>query len=127
MRIINHILQMNHINRIKRDKEKALACANAFLQLVLIAIALFLFTSQIYIATLLYKYEKSWWWGGLSFLLPFGLNVYIYQIIILENRVGILFEGLNLSERKLWRKIYVLVCMLRISCIASMNILISTV
>lgn len=78
------------------------------LPLVLIAIALFLFTSQIYIATLLYKYEKSWWWGGLSFLLPFGLNVYIYQIIILENRVGIFFEGLNLSERKLWRKIYVL-------------------
>ncbi|PEC62842.1 hypothetical protein CN575_16490 [Bacillus wiedmannii] len=97
------------------------------LPLVLIAIALFLFTSQIYIATLLYKYEKSWWWGGLSFLLPFGLNVYIYQIIILENRVGILFEGLNLSERKLWRKIYVLVCMLRISCITNMNILISTV
>ena len=79
------------------------------LTIVLIAIGLFLFISQVYIAILLYKYEKSWWWGGLSFLLPFGLNVYIYQIIILEKRVGIFFERLNSSERKLWRKIYVLV------------------
>ncbi len=55
-------------------------------------------------AFLRYRYEKSYYWGGLSFLLPFGLNVYIYKMIILENRVRIFFEGLNASERKLWGK-----------------------
>ncbi|OTY15287.1 hypothetical protein BK732_19355 [Bacillus thuringiensis serovar navarrensis] len=81
------------------------------LMIVLIAIGVFLFISQIYIATLLHKYESSWWWGGLSFLLPLGLNVYVYQIIILEKRSGDCFEKLNPKERKLWRKIYFLVLM----------------
>ncbi|CAG9613262.1 hypothetical protein BACCIP111899_02476 [Bacillus rhizoplanae] len=35
-------------------------------------------SSQIYISILLYRYEKSVWWGCIRFFLSFGLNVHVY-------------------------------------------------
>jgi hypothetical protein len=68
-----------------------------------------IFFAQFYISMKFYQKEKSILWGSIGLLLPFGLNVYVYQIIKLEKAAGPLFEQLSKQERLQWRRLYMLV------------------
>jgi hypothetical protein len=70
-----------------------------------------IFFAQFYISIKFYEKEKSILWGAIGLLLPFGLNIYAYQIIKLEKNAGPMFERLSKQERQQWRRLYMLVLM----------------
>ncbi|MFM1652823.1 hypothetical protein ACI7RC_12070 [Brevibacillus sp. B_LB10_24] len=76
---------------------------------VFIALGLVIVVSQLYVARLLYQYENSIMWFLIGLFLVFGLNVYVYQIFVLEKRACNSFQKLHEQERKTWRKVYLLV------------------
>jgi hypothetical protein len=65
---------------------------------------------QLSVSLRLYRFEKSVIWGCAGIVLLFGLNVYLYQIMRLEQRAGAAFESLTPEERTFWRTVYGLVC-----------------
>ncbi|GGE57041.1 hypothetical protein [Priestia taiwanensis] len=65
--------------------------------------------SQIHICNVFYNIEKSTLWGTLGLLLPFGLNLYVYQLVKLEKAAGSSFEHVTAQERITWRRLYMLV------------------
>ncbi|MCM3337590.1 hypothetical protein M3650_02745 [Paenibacillus sp. MER TA 81-3] len=75
----------------------------------MITIGVVMLFTQVYVSRLLYRYEKSVLWGCIGFILLFGLNMYVYQIIKLEKRAGYAFERLDPQARKVWRRVYVLI------------------
>lgn len=75
----------------------------------MIRISAVMITSQVYVSIQLYRYEKSVLWGCMGFILFFGLNMYVYQIVKLEQRAGYGFERLTPHERKAWRRVYCLI------------------
>lgn len=80
---------------------------NMIIWLILIGVAII--SCQIYVSIVLYRYEKSIWWGCIGFILLFGLNVYAYQILKLEKRAGYSYNGLTQIEQSLWRKVYFII------------------
>lgn len=61
---------------------------------------------QLFMAVVLYRLERSVIWTLLALVLPFGLNVLLYQSVKLEISAGADFERLTVGWRKLWRGVY---------------------
>ncbi|WP_051217138.1 hypothetical protein [Paenibacillus assamensis] len=64
--------------------------------------------SQLYIARYMYQQEQSWWWALVGGLLPFGLNIYLYQIFKFEKQIGYNFDHVPPQQRRSWRVMYTL-------------------
>ncbi|RJX41604.1 hypothetical protein D3P09_06475 [Paenibacillus pinisoli] len=63
---------------------------------------------QIYMAVSLYRLEKSVLWALIGLLLPFGLNVLLYQAVKLEPASRYDLGKLPADRRKLWRRTHLL-------------------
>ncbi|MCR8844038.1 hypothetical protein NQ117_10110 [Paenibacillus sp. SC116] len=64
--------------------------------------------SQVYIAQYMYKQEQSIWWALVGGLLPFGLNIYLYQICKFEKQIGYNLDNVSPQQRRSWRLMYML-------------------
>ncbi|REK75726.1 hypothetical protein [Paenibacillus paeoniae] len=63
---------------------------------------------QMYMSISLYRLEESALWALIGLLLPFGLNVLIYQAFKLEPTVRHNLGELPANRRKLWRRVHLL-------------------
>ncbi|RJE91224.1 hypothetical protein D3P07_03955 [Paenibacillus sp. 1011MAR3C5] len=63
---------------------------------------------QIYLSIVLYRLERSLLWALTGLLIPFGCNVLLYQALKLDQTAGPRFERLIPRQRKLWRRIYLM-------------------
>lgn len=63
---------------------------------------------QVYASFILYRMERSGLWALGGLLLPFGLNILLYQAVKLEPAVRYNLGKLPLDRRKLWRRIHLL-------------------
>lgn len=63
---------------------------------------------QIYMSIILYRLEKSILWALIGLLLPFGLNVLLYQAVKLEPASHYDLGKLTAVRRKVWRRTHLL-------------------
>ncbi|MFF2888971.1 hypothetical protein [Paenibacillus sp. NPDC057967] len=63
---------------------------------------------QIYVSVVLYRLERSAIWTLIGLLLPFGLNVLLYQAVKLEPAARYDLGELPADRRKLWRRTHLL-------------------
>ncbi|MCU6710820.1 hypothetical protein M6D81_19180 [Paenibacillus sp. J5C_2022] len=72
------------------------------------AVAIMLLAFQVYFTVIVYRREQSLGWACAALFLFTGLNVLLYQAIKLEKRAELRPEEMTDEERKVWRRVYLL-------------------